>query len=200
MKAVVFEKTGAPLEVLKIYDTQAPEPGAGEVRIKMLTSPINPADTLFIGGKYRIKPQFPQVAGLEGVGIIEKIPEGSVYSLNTLVAFRYKGLWADLAIVPEEKLIPLPSGYPLEKAAQLSLNPITAYALLDEANLQKNDWLLINAGNSGMSRIILQLAALRGIHTIVVTRNDKETYGLDQLGATHVISLQQGGLAQKMQG
>lgn len=198
MKAVIFEKTGAPLDVLQMKDVQVPKPAAGEVRVKILASPINPADTLFISGKYRIKPQFPQITGLEGVGIIDKVSEGSTFSLGTLVAFRYKGLWADHAIVPEEKLIPLPAGYPVEKAAQLSLNPITAYALLDVANISQDDWLLINAGNSGVSRIIIQLAALRGIKTIVVTRNDKEAHGLDQLGATEVITSQQGGLTKKI--
>jgi len=198
MKAVVFEKVGTPYDVLQVQEVPMPEPATGEVRVKMLSSPINPADMLFISGKYRIKPQFPQITGLEGVGIIDKVLEGSPYSINTLVAFRHKGLWADYAIVPEQKLISLPAGYPVEKAAQLSLNPTTAYALLEEASLKQGEWLLINAGNSGVSRIIIQLAKLREIKTIVVTRNEKEAQGLNILGATEVLTSAQSGLAEKI--
>ena len=69
MKAVVFEKVGTPYDVLQVQEVPMPEPATGEVRVKMLSSPINPADMLFISGKYRIKPQFPQITGLEGVGM-----------------------------------------------------------------------------------------------------------------------------------
>lgn len=198
MKAVVFEQTGAPCDVLKLTQVPTPEPGEGEVRVKMLASPINPADLLFINGAYRIKPQLPQIAGLEGVGIIDKVQDGSPFNMNALVAFRHKGLWAEYAIVPENKLILLPDNFPVGKGSQLSLNPVTAYALLEEAGLQQDDWLLINAGNSAVSKIIIQLAKLRGIPTIVVTRNEKETEGLDLIGATKVLRAQSGNLTEKI--
>jgi len=166
--------------------------------VKMLASPVNPADLLFINGVYRIKPQLPQIAGLEGVGIIDKVQDGSPFNINALVAFRHKGLWAEYAIVPENKLILLPDNFPIGKGSQLSLNPITAYALLEEASLQQDDWLLINAGNSGVSKIIIQLARLRRIRTIVVTRNEIEADGLDLIGATKVLTSQSGNLTEKI--
>lgn len=198
MKAVVFEQTGDPCDVLQVREVAIPEPGDGEIRVKMLASPINPADFLFISGTYRIKPQFPQIAGLEGIGIIDKVPGNSKYKINTLVAFRHKGLWAEYTIVPESKLIPLPNNFPIEKGGQFALNPITAYALLDEAALKSGDWLLVNAGNSAISKIIIQLARLRGIKTIAVTRNGKEGEGLSLIGATKVFASESGGLAQKI--
>ncbi|MBS1771253.1 MAG: zinc-dependent alcohol dehydrogenase family protein [Bacteroidetes bacterium] len=198
MKAVVFEHAGVPCDVLRMTEVGVPEPGEEEVRVKMLASPINPADLLFINGVYRIKPQLPQIAGLEGVGIIDKVQDGSLFNKNALVAFRHKGLWAEYAIVPENKLIPLPNNFPLEKGCQLSLNPITAYALLDEADLTQDDWLLINAGNSAVSKIIMQLARLRGISTIVVTRDEKEAEGLDIIGATKILTSQSGDLAERI--
>lgn len=198
MKSIIFEQTGTPCDVLQVKEVAMPEPGTGEVRIKMLASPINPADLLFINGIYRIRPQFPQIAGLEGVGIIDKVPGNSQYKTNALVAFRHKGLWAEYAIVPESKLIPLPDNFPIEKGSQFSLNPITAYSLLEDADLKSGDWLLVNAGNSAVSKIIIQLARLRGIKTIAVTRNDKEGEGLSVIGATAVIASESGGLAQKI--
>lgn len=198
MKAIVFEQAGVPCDVLRVTEVTIPEPGDGEVRVKMLASPINPADLLFINGKYRIKPMFPQIAGLEGVGVIDKVQDGCQYKVDMIVAFRHKGLWAEYAIVPESKLIPLPDNFPIEKGSQLSLNPITAYALLEEAGLKQDDWLLINAGNSGVSKIITQLARLRGIKTIVVIRNENEAEGLDLIGATSVLTSQSGKLAEKI--
>mgnify|MGYP002384333003 CR=1 FL=1 len=198
MNAIVFEQAGTPADALKITEVTLPEPREGEVRVKMLASPINPADLLFINGMYRIKPQFPQVAGLEGVGIIDKTQDNSHYSKNTLVAFRHKGLWAEYAIIPEDKLIPLPDNFPVEKGSQFSLNPITAYALLEDAALRPGDWLLVNAGNSAVSKIIIQLASLRKIKTIVITRNEKEAEGLTSVGATRVLTSQSGNVAEKV--
>ncbi len=198
MNAVVFEQTGSPQDVLKLKTIDIPEPGEGEVRVKMLASPINPADMLFIQGAYRIRPEFPQTAGLEGMGIIDKVHSNARFRKNERVAFRHKGLWAEYAIVPENRLIPLPDNFPPEKGCQISLNPITAYALLEEAQLKEYDWLLVNAGSSLVSKIILQLARLRGIKTIVVTRNEKEGEGLGLLGATKLLTSASGNLAEKI--
>lgn len=198
MKALIFEEVGTPDDVLLIQEINIPEPANGEVRVKMLASPINPADLLFINGKYRIKPQFPQTAGLEGIGVIDKVPGNSQLNTNTLVAFRHKGLWAEYAIVPENKLTPLPDNFPIDKGSQFSLNPITAYALLEEADIEPGEWLLINAGNSAVSKIITQLARLRGIKTIVVVRNEKEAEGIGFLGATEVLTSQAGNMAQRI--
>jgi len=188
MRAITFDQTGNPEEVLKMRNIPIPIPGKGEVRIKVLASPINPADNLFINGKYRIKPNFPQIAGLEGAGIIDQVGEGVSISPGTLAAFRHKNVWAEYAIVPEEKSIPLPEDFPVEKACQVSLNPITAYALIEEAEVKKDDWILLTAGNSTVSKLIIQFAKLKKYKTIAVVRKVNEAAELKSLGATEVIS------------
>lgn len=198
MKALVFEKPGTAHEVLQLHQVPIPQPGPGEVRVKILASPINPADELFIGGKYRISPVLPQIAGLEGAGIIDRAGPGTNYQPGMLVAFRHKGLWAEYAVIPADKLIALPAGFPLAKASQLSLNPLTAYALLHEAGAHTDDWLLLTAGNSAVSKIIIQLARLQGIRTIALIRNDEETEILKQLGATEVLNTRSANLLQEI--
>jgi len=190
MNAITFNKIGEPNNVLEIRNLPIPEPDENEVRVKVLASPINPADLLFINGKYRIKPEFSQIAGLEGIGIIEKVGKNLSLPINALVSFRHKNIWADYAIVPFEKLTILPDNFPIEKGSQFSLNPITAYALLEQSNLKKDDWLLLTAGNSAISKIIIQLAKLKNIRTIAVIRSNEEFDQLKALGATKVLNAQ----------
>lgn len=190
MKSIFFETTGAPEEVLQVNNVPIPDPGNDEVRVRILASPINPADELFIKGRYRIAPQLPQIAGLEGVGVIEKVGKNLNYEVGTLVAFRHKGVWAEYAVIPNDRLIILPKDFPIEKGSQLALNPITAYALIDEADIKVNDWLLLTGGTSAVSKIIIQLAKLKNINTIILVRKDDEAVSLKQIGASKVISIQ----------
>lgn len=94
MKAVVFKNSGDPIKVLEIQEMPLREPKDNEVRVKIIASPINPTDFLFIKGLYRIKPEFTQVAGSEGAGIIEKMGKNVSLELNTLIAFIHRNVWA----------------------------------------------------------------------------------------------------------
>ena len=188
MKAIVFDHPGDFDKVLSLKEVPVPEPGENEVRIKVLASPINPADILFVNGKYRVKPLFPQIAGLEGAGIIDKLGTGANLPVGALVAFRHKKVWAEYVVVPVEKITLLPADFPIEKACQFSLNPVTAYALLDEGNLKNEDeWLLLTSGNSAVSKLIIQLAKMKNYKTIAVTRRSGDFAGLKALGATATI-------------
>ncbi|MDI9258167.1 zinc-dependent alcohol dehydrogenase family protein [Flavobacterium sp. YZ-48] len=200
MNALQFSETGTPDTVLQLTKISIPEPGPNEIRIKVRASPINPADLLFIQGTYRQKPVFPQTAGLEGTGIIDKVGPGVARAKGQLVAFRHKGAWAEYVILPLDKIIELPGDFPLEKACQMALNPITAYALLKETKLKRNDWLVVTAGNSAIAQIIVQLAQLKKINTILVVRswsqNDDEY--LKKLGAKAVLESNSKDLADRI--
>src|ERR1700712_2191435 len=76
MKAVVFEQFGEPSEVLSIHEVPLPEPGPGEVRVKMIASPVNPSDLLVVRGRYSFRPKLPATPGFEGVGIVDKVGTG----------------------------------------------------------------------------------------------------------------------------
>jgi NADPH:quinone reductase len=165
MKAIVFDKIGSPLEVLHIADVRIPEIGDDEVLVKMTAASINPGDFLFIQNLYPDpkKPHFPeQIAGNHGAGIIAKVGKEVSLKPGTLVAFSYNNTWAEYAAVPAEWLIPLPSDYPVEKAAQL-VNPITAWDLLSESRVQAGQWLAVTAGNSTVATMVLQFAKYKKI-------------------------------------
>lgn len=187
MRALIFNQTGAPGDVLEVRDINLPQPGKGEVTVKMLASPINPADFLFINGVYRIKPEFPQIAGFEGCGIVTDNGGAGTMPNGTLVAFRHKNAWSELVNVPIDKIVPLPDSFPVEKAAQLSLNPLTAWAVLEQSRAGAGDWLVLSAGTSAVSKLIIQFAKKKGIKTIVIVREQSQTELLLSLGASAVI-------------
>jgi NADPH:quinone reductase len=134
MRAVVFDEVGPPTDVLRLADIAIPEIGDNEVLVKMLVSPINPGDFLFIQNLYPEpkKPQFPQqIAGNYGAGIVEKAGKNPTLEPGTMVSVTYYNTWAEYAVVPEQWLIPLASDYPVDKAAQL-MNLITAWDLVEQ--------------------------------------------------------------------
>jgi NADPH:quinone reductase-like Zn-dependent oxidoreductase len=198
MKAIYFNQTGDPLSVLMVGEFDKPVPQPGEVCVKMIGSPLNPADFKFIEGTYRFKPAFPQIAGLEGAGFIESAGAGVTLPAGTLVSFFWRKTWAEYTVVPEEELIVLPAGFPVEKAALFALNPFTAWGLLERAGLRQDDWLLLTAGNSVVAQLIIQLAGARGIRVIATVRDKKYKASLKKLGA-EVIDLSTEGLEQRVQ-
>ena len=71
MRAIVFKEFGEPTAVLALTDVPVPEPGSGEVRVRMLASPVNPSDLMAIRGAYAKLPKLPATPGFEGAGIVE---------------------------------------------------------------------------------------------------------------------------------
>src|SRR4051794_14488042 len=76
MKAIVFDRFGDPAEVLQVRDVPEPQPGPGQVRVRMLASPINPSDLLVVRGEYGRRPTLPATPGFEGVGVVEQAGSG----------------------------------------------------------------------------------------------------------------------------
>ncbi|MCP4170051.1 MAG: alcohol dehydrogenase catalytic domain-containing protein, partial [Fuerstiella sp.] len=71
MKCEQFESTGEPGQVLQCVQRDRPSPQHGEVLVRMLASPVNPSDLMFIRGVYGLEPHLPQSPGFEGVGVVE---------------------------------------------------------------------------------------------------------------------------------
>jgi NADPH:quinone reductase-like Zn-dependent oxidoreductase len=196
MYTIAFDNTGSPGAVLQIVNKELPIPGDKEVLVRVLAAPINPSDIYFIEGAYRIKPQLPgQTAGLEAAGIVEKAGRDAGISEGALVAFFYKNTWAEYVLVPAQELVVLPSDFPVDKAAQFSLNPFTAWGLLDMAAPVAGEWMLLTGANSALGRIIIQLAVQRDVRIIALVRDMAQAAELQSLGATLVYHLDDPRLA-----
>lgn len=189
MKSIIFKQTGSWMDVLELDETNIKNPNDDEVQIKVVARPVNPSDEMFIQGVYRQKPSLPQIAGLEGAGIIEKCGQDIEKSLlGKHIAFRAKGTWTEKINLKVGDFRIVPDSIPFEIACQLSLNTLTAYALLDKAALRENQWLLLTAANSSVCQQIIQIAKQRKINIVAVVRKDEHKEKLLSLGATFIVN------------
>lgn len=180
MQAVVFEQSGIPEDVLFVRNTPQPMPDRDQVLIRVSTRTIQPADFLFIEGRYRIKPVFPQVAGLEGTGTVVACgTEVSAFKLGERVAFRSPGAWAEFAVAPIARVYHVPSAIPDTIASQFALNPLTAWGLLAECALPESSRILITAGRSVVARILTKLAQRKRLKVSLLVREGSEFAVLD---------------------
>lgn len=170
MKAIVFDAPGKPGEVLRVVDMEIPRPAENEALIHVSARPIQPSDLMFVEGRYRIKPTLPQVAGLEGSGIVAAAGSRVALKAGTHVAFRYPGSWAEFVSVPQSHLYIVPVGACDDDAAQFALNPVTAWGLLDEARVGRGDWIAINAATSSVAKLVIGLARQRGVNCVGIVR------------------------------
>ncbi len=171
MHAVWFESAGDPADVLQFGQVEAPIAAPGQVLVAVDARPVNPADLAFIRGTYRVRPRFPQVAGLAGAGRVLAAGAGVELAPGTRVAFRWPGAWAEQIAVPVERTFVVPDDISTEDAAQFSLNPITAWGLLDMADVAPGDVIALTAPASSVARITRVLAESRGIRVVDVARD-----------------------------
>jgi NADPH:quinone reductase-like Zn-dependent oxidoreductase len=196
MKAIYFNEFGSPkddFDALQLGEVPIPEIQDDEVLVKMVAASINPGDFLFIQNLYPEpkKPVFPQqIGGNYGAGIITKVGKNVSFKPGTFVTFGYFNTWSEYTAVPAEWLIPLPSDYPIEKAAQF-FNIITAWDLLKKSKVQSGQWLALTAGNSNVATMVSQLARLKDINVISIVRKTYDHLNLQALGATKVINISQ---------
>lgn len=189
MQAVRYESFGDPAEVLRVDSLPIPEPGPGEVRVKLLAATINPSDYGMIGGSYGRLRELPAVAGREGLGEVDALGAGvEGVALGTRVRFPEAGAWQEFACMPASALFVVPAAVPVEQAAISFINPPTAYCLLTRmVTLQPGDWVLQNAGNSAVGLSVIQMAKSMGFRTISQVRRASLEAPLRALGADHVV-------------
>lgn len=198
MKSIVFEQPGKPADVLKPTEVPLPEPGPGEVRVKVIASPINPADLMFAQNLYGIRPQLPSGIGFEGVGTIDALGEGVSMQVGTRVSFTSISTWSEYAIARQQTLIPVPDAISDDLAAQLFVNPFTAYALVQQSGVPEGGWLMLTAAGSAFGKLVIQLCRMRGIKTIGTVRSNDLNDELEKLGLTEVINTETDDLAARV--
>lgn len=190
MQAIVFDNLGLPTEVLELREVNMPAPAAGEVLVKMLIAPINQGDFLFIRNLYPDpkKPHLPgQIAGNFGTGIVVAKGPGAHIAEGTYVSINYYNTWAEYAAIPENWLIPLPSDFAPEKAAQM-MPLITAWDVVEASKAKAGEWIAVTAANSANALMIMQLAIRKGIRVIALVRK-LPSLDLRDFGAEVVIDL-----------
>ncbi|WP_062073686.1 zinc-binding dehydrogenase [Demequina sediminicola] len=191
MRALIQHQFGDPTEVLAVEDTATPEPGPGQVRVRLLMSPIHNHDLWTVTGNYGFKPEMPARAGTEAVGVVDALGEGVTHlEVGQRVATGGTfGVWAEQFVADAAGLLPVPEGVPDEVASQLVSMPFSAISLLDQLNLDEGDWLIQNAANGAVGRLVAQLAKGRGINVVGLVRrsagiDELASQGIDRIVAT----------------
>ena len=202
MRALRFSKVGEPLDVLRLDEVTTPEPGPGQVRLRMTHRPINPSDLYCIQGTYPIRPELPGSPGFEGVGVIDAVGPG-VTGLSrgqrAIPAAGLPGTWAEHLIVRADAVVPMPDALSDQIAAQTLANPMSAWAILnEELTLTEGDWILQTAAGSTLGRLVIQLARRRALRTVNVVRRRAQVQELLDLGADAVICTEDEALVDRV--
>jgi NADPH:quinone reductase-like Zn-dependent oxidoreductase len=205
MRAAVFETFGNPAEVLHVRDVPEPHPGPGEVRVRMILSPVNPSDLLVVRGRYGVLPRLPATPGMEGVGVVDEVGPGVLARLLRLegkrvVAINNRcGNWAEYAVIPARQARPVPEDIPDEQAATFFVNPASVLAMVRHIlGVRRGDWLLQSAAGSTLGRMIIKLGRHDGFQTLNVVRRRDAIAELKELGGDAVISSEDGPIDQQV--
>jgi NADPH:quinone reductase-like Zn-dependent oxidoreductase len=187
MRVIEFAKFGPPEEVLSVVERPSPEPGAGEVVIRLEASPIHLADLKRITGKPWFRSSvFPAVPGYEGVGKVERLGPGVT---DVAVGERVFlpigfGAWREEIVAPAEGLWRAdPNGAP-EQLALIPINLRTAYLMLRAIKpLGPGEWFIQNAANSNVGYYMIRLARRMGLRSVNVVRRAELVAQLTGFGA-----------------
>ncbi|GIK38330.1 MAG: alcohol dehydrogenase [Chloroflexota bacterium] len=187
MKAVRIHEFGGP-EVLGYEDLPTPEPGAGEVLVKIAAAGVNFIDIYHRIGLYQ--QPLPMTLGVEGAGRVEAVGSGvTEFKPGDPVAFSGPaGADATYTLVPAGKLVPVPAGLDLSLAAAALLQGMTAHFLTYSTfPLKQGNTTLIHAAAGGVGLLLVQVAKKLGATVIGTTSTEEKAQLVREAGADHVI-------------
>ena len=190
MRSVMHHQFGDPAQVLLLSDSPVPEPGPGEVRIRMQLAPIHNHDLWTIRGQYGYKPTLPAIGGSEGLGVVDALGAGveGIAVGQRVATASARGTWAEYFVAPARMVIPMPDAIADETAAQLIAMPLSALMLLEFLQVERGRWIVQNAANGAVGKTLAMLAAARGIRVLSLVRRDAGVDELAAIGVDNVVS------------
>jgi len=190
MLSVVHDSFGEPSLVLRAVERPKPEPGPGEARLRLILSPIHNHDLMIVQGTYGFLPPLPAAGGTEAVGVVDAVGPGVDAGLvgRRFTALGMSGGWSEFFVAPAAGLTPLPDAIDDGAAAQLIAMPFSAFALLDSLQVSAGDWIVQNAANGTVGRILAMVAKARGVRTVNLVRRNAGVAELAPYDIENVIS------------
>ena len=226
MKAVEVSAYAEGVEHVALVDRSPREPAAGEVRVRMLVSPINPSDFNHVHGTYEgalrraiwnhgsevpsyapggaPMPTPPFVLGGEGVGIVEATGAGWMArrlrgKRVAIAAGPPEGAWQESTVVAARRALPVPTGVSDVQAAMSFINPLTATIMVREVlRVPARGWLLQSAAGSAVGKMVVRLGRELGFRTINVVRSQANVEALREHGADAIIDRSQQNVAEEV--
>src|SRR5665647_814109 len=188
MHAVVIHEPGGP-EVLVAQDLPRPDPGPGELRVDVAAAGVNFIDVYYRTGAYPFPTPF--IAGSEGAGVVSAVGNGvSGYQQGDHVAWAMVpgAGYAEQAIVPAMRAVPVPAGIDDETAGAVLLQGLTAqYLTRSTYPARPGETALVHAAAGGVGLLLTQVLSTRGVHVIATTSTTSKAALALEAGATEVI-------------
>jgi len=195
MKAIRIHQFGPSEEVLHYEEVPMPEPGPGEILIKVAAASLNRADIGLRKGSYRVAPdQLPLIPGREFAGTIMKLgADVTEFQMDQhVVAYTGTGGYAEYAVAKTSEVRPVPQGIGSAQAAAVPTVFLTAwFGLLEDGKLKSGEWLLIHGGSSGVGNAAIQIGKHLGAKVIATTGSEEKARMLRKLGADVTIDVSQ---------
>jgi NADPH2:quinone reductase len=187
MQAIQILTTGSP-DVLTLCELPTPTPAAGEALIRIEASGVNFIDTYFREGRYPA--QLPYTLGQEAAGMVVSVaPDVTTVRAGDRVAWcLIPGTYAQLAVAPANRLLPIPDGVTFQQAAAAILQGMTAHYLTHSTYpIQRGDEVLIHAGAGGTGLLLVQMAKARGARVFTTVSTDEKADLVRTAGADEII-------------
>jgi NADPH:quinone reductase len=187
MKAIQIQETGGP-EVLRLAELPIPQPGPGQVLLRVEATGVNFVEIYFRKGVY--KAALPLTPGSEAAGTVEELGPGVTgFAAGDLVASTgVLGSYAEYALVPAAQLVKVPAGLTPEQAAAAMLQGMTAhYLAYSTFPLKAGETALVHAGAGGVGLLLTQMAAKIGARVITTVSSPAKAELSREAGAAEVI-------------
>jgi NADPH2:quinone reductase len=187
MKAVRVHEYGG-LEVLRYEDVSLPEPGEGEARVKIEAIGVNFIDIYHRIGRYQ--GSLPLTLGQEAAGTVDAVgPDVNDLQLGDRVVYAsVQGAYADYAIVPAWRLVPVPEGVDLRQAAAVMIQGMTAHYLTSSTYpLKAGETALVHAAGGGTGQLLVQIAKKRRARVLGTVSTEEKAQLARAAGADEVI-------------
>jgi NADPH2:quinone reductase len=200
MKALLCRRFGPP-ETLAVEDVPSPAPGNGEVRVRVKAAGVNFPDALIIQDKYQIKPPLPFSPGGELAGVVDAVGSGvtRVKPGQSVIGFTGWGAFAEEALVPQDRLIPMPEGMPFEVAGSFLMTYGTCYhALKDRGQLANGETVLVLGAAGGIGIAAIEIAKALGARVIAAASSKDKLKTCREHGADETIDYQSEDLRERL--
>ena len=194
MRAAFYEANGPAAKVLGLGEVATPEPGAGEVRVRLATSGVNPSDVKSREGRTR-KIAFPRVIPhSDGAGVIDRVGSGVAPSRLGERVWTWNGQWkrpfgtaAEYIVLPDALAVRLPDHIGFAEGSCLGIPAMTAVHAVAVAQADSASTILIAGGAGGVGHYAIQFAKARGAVVITTVSSPEKAKLARAAGADHVI-------------
>ena len=207
MRAAIYTSKGPAAEVLRVVNKPVPEPSAGEVRVRVAFSGVNPSDVKSRSGVAARGAGYPEVTPhSDGAGTIDKLGAGVDAALMGRRVWMFNGQWerpfgtaADYIVLPASQVVPLPDGISFEVGASIAIPLMTAMHAVQACGSLLGKTVLVPGAAGSVGFYVTQLLSAAGARVIGIVSSDDKAKLAKSIGATDIVNYKTESLVERVQ-